>query len=250
MKVLITSGGTDIPIDSIRSITNKSKGTFGSLLAKKIFESGNDVIFFYKEGTKTPFKKDINLYKFDLEYLAHYLSQILNEFKNIFLPYRDHYKESTFKTYNDYSNGLENLIKSENPDVIVLAAAVSDYGTCPVEGKIKTNDSFTIEFKPLPKVISKVREWSPKSVLVGFKLLVNSPEKELIEAARKLCLDNDCDFVVANDLNNIKENEHKVIIVNKNSESELSFNNDINAQAKFVVDQIIQEYNIKFGKIL
>ena len=30
MKILITSGGTKIPIDLVRPITNMSRGTFGS----------------------------------------------------------------------------------------------------------------------------------------------------------------------------------------------------------------------------
>ena len=33
MKILVTSGGTKIPIDRVRDITNMSTGTFGSKIA-------------------------------------------------------------------------------------------------------------------------------------------------------------------------------------------------------------------------
>ena len=36
-KILITSGGTKIKIDRVRSITNMSKGTFGSQIAESFF---------------------------------------------------------------------------------------------------------------------------------------------------------------------------------------------------------------------
>jgi phosphopantothenate-cysteine ligase len=50
---------------------------------------------------------------------------------------------------------------------------------------------------------------------VGFKLLVGSTESELVEAARKSVEENGCDFVVANDLNDIKAGNHKIIVVDK-----------------------------------
>ena len=38
MKILITSGGTKVPIDRVRSITNMSQGTFGSRIADAFFD--------------------------------------------------------------------------------------------------------------------------------------------------------------------------------------------------------------------
>ncbi len=45
MKILITSGGTRVPIDSVRSITNMSKGTYGKNL---LVECVNELQF--REG--------------------------------------------------------------------------------------------------------------------------------------------------------------------------------------------------------
>lgn len=39
MKILITSGGTKVPIDSVRSITNLSKGTFDSQIIDVFYQN-------------------------------------------------------------------------------------------------------------------------------------------------------------------------------------------------------------------
>lgn len=40
MNILITSGETKIPIDLVRSITNMSRGTFGSKICGAFWKSG------------------------------------------------------------------------------------------------------------------------------------------------------------------------------------------------------------------
>jgi phosphopantothenoylcysteine synthetase/decarboxylase len=112
-----------------------------------------------------------------------------------------------------------NGIYYENPksfDIIILAAAVSDYGTVPVDGKIRTKDNLNIELQPLPKVISKIRGIvGEKTKIVGFKLLVNSTKEELEASARDSLIKNNLDMVIANDLRDIKSNNHKLLIVEK-----------------------------------
>ena len=48
---------------------------------------------------------------------------------------------------------------------------------------------------------------------LGFKLLIDSKQDELIAAAEKSIVDNHCDIVVANDLADIKSNNHRVHLV-------------------------------------
>ena len=45
MKILITSGGTQINIDSVRRITNMSTGKFGSKIASELLKMGHEVYF-------------------------------------------------------------------------------------------------------------------------------------------------------------------------------------------------------------
>lgn len=188
---LLTSGGTKIKIDMVRSITNMSKGTFGSKIAHEILENGFDLTFLHAEGSKTPCTATN---KSSCKYI-----------------------QRTYVTFDDYAKCLdEELI--HKPNIIILAAAVSDYGVENyVDGKIRSGGDLVIRLKPLPKLISMVREKCPMSVICGFKLLVNSTEKELLDAATKSLVDNKLDLVVGNDLRDIKAGQHKLLVVEKGS---------------------------------
>ena len=190
MKVLVTSGGTKIKLDLVRSITNMSRGTFGSKIATSFSKLplDTDITFLYAKNSKLPYCNSLN----DC--------------------FRRGIKLVEYVTFDDYEAELEVCLKQQ-PDIIVLAAAVSDYGVeNPVNGKIRSGNDLIIKLVPLPKLISTVREICPNSVLCGFKLLVNSTEEELKEAIYKSVHANKCDLVVGNDLRDIKNDNHKLII--------------------------------------
>ena len=65
-------------------------------------------------------------------------------------------------------------------------------------------DNLVIVLKPTPKIISIIKNLSPSTYLVGFKLLDGVSKEELIEVAKRLQNKNNCDLVVANDLSNIR----------------------------------------------
>jgi hypothetical protein len=71
----------------------------------------------------------------------------------------------------------------------------------------------TIQLHPLPKLISSVRAKAPRCTLVGFKLLVDCSEDELVQASYKSIAENHCDLVVANDWRSLQRNEHQVLLV-------------------------------------
>ena len=62
-----------------------------------------------------------------------------------------------------------------------------------------------VAIKYLPKVISVIKDASPKTFLVGFKLLDGVCDEKLIYVGRELMKKNNCDVVVANDLSNIRK---------------------------------------------
>ena len=215
MKILITSGGTKVKIDSVRHIANMSSGTFGSRIASEALQAGHEVIFLKAKNSKSPMLPELidGMSTDDLE----------KEFKKC-LSFREKYgarsidgrkfTEFTYSEFEEYSDNLKYIINLFEPDVIVLAAAVSDYGIAnPMEGKIRSKSDLTLNLTPLPKVISTVRDLAPKAIIVGFKLLVNSTKEELIEAADKSLMQNKLDLVVANDLRDIKNNDHALYLV-------------------------------------
>jgi len=217
MKILITSGGTKIPIDTVRSITNMSHGTLGSRMAEEFLKAGHDVLFFRAEGSKSPFTKTIDLINQD------YCPGEFEEWYRTRKPFWDHYGEFSYKTFEDYQSELENIIKQHKPDMIILAAAVSDYGVeNPMQGKIRTKGDLSIPLKPLPKIISNVREWAgDKAIIVGFKLLVDVKEEELIASAKDSLTKNKLDYVCANDLRSILNGNHMLFLIDKEDMIEL-----------------------------
>lgn len=210
MKILVTSGGTKIPIDRVRDITNMSKGTFGSKIATELLKMEHSVVFFKAKGSVAPFelKLDLRLSGFHENY-----GKLIVEYTKL-APLVHKYSEYEYATFDQYAERLKFIIGVEQPDVIVLAAAVSDYGVENfVDGKMRSNNDYQIKLKQLPKLIYHIKEWAPKAKLVGFKMLVNSRDYELIEASKRSIADNKCDMIVANDLQEIKDNKHRVHLV-------------------------------------
>ena len=213
MKILITSGGTKIPIDRVRSLTNMSKGTFGSRIADAFFseglksflnrnEQGNSIekiTFFMAKGSKMPTMQGI----YDMTYEDGYRP----------IEYVE------YSTFDDYKNGIEKLLTEETYDIIVVAAAVSDYGVANYyDGKYRSReDDMCIKLVKLPKILPIMRKLAPDSIICGFKLLVDSTEDELVEAMRKQIVESDVDLVIGNDLRDIKADNHSLMVISKHN---------------------------------
>lgn len=236
MKILVTSGGTKIKIDRVRDITNMSQGTFGSKIAEEYLKLKHEVVFLKAKHSKSPVSltadfghmKDQN--KIRPEQYQEWYAKVQG--------FIDHYEEHVYTTYDDYFESLKFLIGVEQPDIIVLAAAVSDYGVDTyVDGKIRSNDMLTLKMIQLPKVINQIRDWAPTAKIVGFKLLVKSKPEELLAAATRTLNENKCDLVVANDLQDIVDNNHKLLLLTNTNKLEYQAKNslDPNYLARVVV---------------
>ncbi len=220
MKFLITSGGTKVPIDPVRDITNMSRGTFGSKIAVEALRQRHAVHYFAGEDSVGPFE-----FKVDLHQRRQKLWSVDPEIERltnlqVFCNWAHKeklYSETRYRNYDDYASLLERDIAEQKPDVIVLAAAVSDYITDSSQTKVRSGKDLTIQLKPAEKIISKVRAWAPEAILIGFKLLVDVSSEDLIEAALASIETNDCDLVVANDLMSLKRGNHELYIVSKES---------------------------------
>ena len=204
MKILITSGGTKVKIDLVRSITNMSRGTFGSqicdsfwrkIIAPSDASDKNVIVFFHAKNSRMPIAESNH------NSCCDYDSGI----------YAIRYIE--YDTFDDYRTKLTDLLKSEKFDIIVLAAAVSDYGVANYfNGKYHSSDDMTIKLVKLPKVITEVRALAPNATICGFKLLVNSTDEELRAAMDKQFAENDIELCVGNDLRDIKADDHRLTI--------------------------------------
>lgn len=184
-KVVITSGGTIEPIDSVRFITNRSSGKMGAALAESAYLSGAQVkILRSKKSVKPRF--NIN--------------------------------EEIFETAED----LERLLEKETLQsaIIIHAAAVSDFKPKNVlKGKISSGKRFTVVFEPREKILDKLKKYNPKVLVVGFKALFDVSDGELIKSAKEILKKSNADFIVANDVGKknrgFETDTNEVIVVDK-----------------------------------
>ena len=193
MNILITSGGTVVPIDPVRYIGNFSGGRFMSDLAYEFMMLGNNVHFFTSKHGKRPFSKF--------------------RFVNPFL--RRYYSQTEYFTYQDYSDRLLSLLTEKKFDMVISGAAVSDFILeDPSESKIRSNNGkdLVIRLKPAKKIISEIKNIQPDTKLIGCKLLANSSYVDLMNAAEGCLRYNNCDAVIANDLSSLNK-DHEVYIV-------------------------------------
>lgn len=198
MNIVITSGGTSEDIDKVRKITNRSSGKLGSMIADEFVN-----------------KYDKNIGK------IYYLCP-----KNAILP-QINKKIEIINITNTQSlkDKIEEILTQNKIDVFIHSMAVSDYTVDFVEdenGKILDSEKISsnlnkliIHLKQTPKIISMVKQLSPKTKLVGFKLLSNVNQDDLITAAKNLMDKNNCDFVLANDITNISKEKHIGYLINK-----------------------------------
>ena len=175
VNILITSGGTEEYIDDVRVITNISTGKLG----KRIAESFSEL-----EGIKI--------------YYVHSRTAAIPEGENIHL--------FKVRTANDALNMIESIMLNDRIDVVIHAMAVSDFTFKRDSNvKLKSNDAngfieylrSTITYNP--KIISKIKEWNSKTILIGFKFEVGLTTDNLIACAESLIEKNNCDLVIAND---------------------------------------------------
>ena len=255
MKVLIASGGTKVPIDRVRSIANMSHGTFGSRIADAFFNDGLKA-FRTKNEHGTPIEK---ITFFMAKGSMKPTFQSLND-----ETYEDGYRPIEYveySTFDDYKSGIEELLKKETYDIIVVAAAVSDYGVANYyNGKYRSReDDMCIKLVKLPKILPIMRKLAPESVICGFKLLVDSTDVELLNAMKNQIVESDVDLVIGNDLRDIKSNDHRLTVMSKHNHVPREYSLPppeerkhfvVYPLAKAVVDECFKEYTIKKQKMI
>src|SRR3989338_990292 len=134
-KILVTAGATSEEIDPVRVITNKSSGKMGVYTAEEAFLRGADVTLIRGTNAVEPQYnfKDIKIYN---------VKELFNEIR-------------------------KNL---KNPDVMIHAAAVSDFTiNNKASNKIKSNRSLHLELTPTTKIFEHIKKINENITLVGFK---------------------------------------------------------------------------------
>lgn len=175
--ILITSGGTLEKWDEVRGHTNLARGTMGRYLAELALAQGAYVI-----------------------YLHGYFAAAPDAQPNLQLQ--------SFMGIESLAYEIRTLLRERPVDAVIMTAAVSDWvvdkmvdphGNLITDtGKISSDTPPVVHFKKAPKVISQIKDWSPATTLVGFKLEHTTDESYLLGRARQRLEAWRADLCVAN----------------------------------------------------
>ncbi|HFI0255455.1 TPA: phosphopantothenate--cysteine ligase [Streptococcus suis] len=220
MKLLITSGGTSEAIDQVRAITNHASGHLGKIIAEQALKRGHEVtLVTTKQAVKPTSHDKLTVIQItDVDSLKSTLEPLV----------KTHHALIHSMAVSDYTpvymTGLDELRETED-----ISSLLKKQNT---ESKISSKADYQVLFlKKTPKVISYVKKWNPSIQLIGFKLLVDVPKEELFAVARQSIERNGADYIVANDLRDIKGKQHIAYLVDTSTE--------VQAQTKDEIAQLI-----------
>lgn len=184
MRILVTAGNTQTPLDRVRCITNIFSGRTGATIALTARSRGHDVTLF----TSHP---DLSIG-----------------------PSQTPPRIQSYRTFEDLEQLMSSTIPNGQFDAIVHAAAVNDYHVAGMyirdgehfrdvsAGKVKgSHAELWIRLTPAPKLVDKIRtDWHFTGTLVKFKLEVDKTDDELLQIAEQSRTHSGANLMVANTL--------------------------------------------------
>ena len=197
-RILVTSGGTSEYIDDVRVLTNISTGKLGAMIADSLACERAEVQYLHGRNARIP--SWLGTGTLGSCVTAH--------------PSGNSIECTEVRSAQDAYDAMEKLVPQM--DAVVHAMAVSDF-TFKRDAAIKCSSSDAEAFIEYmrqtitknPKIIGKVKEWNPRTILIGFKFEVGLGLGELVTIADKSITTNGCDLVVANDKAEMtREKEH------------------------------------------
>lgn len=203
MKALVTGGGCEEPIDGVRFVANFSTGKTSARIAQALREAGHDVTLLTGLRATVP--------EGDPEAPPTALGRL---------------EIVRFRTFADLAVALQTAAESDSYDLIVHAAAVSDYSVESVDAegaryaggtvpKLESAETLTVRLVRNPKLADSLRDWTRHGAapekpctIVAFKLTNGASEEERGTAAESLLERTDVDLVISNDLSEISGEKH------------------------------------------
>lgn len=251
-RILITAGPTNEYIDEVMKITNMSTGRLGIELTKRFLEEGSEVTLIATRSVirsglyeRYNLKYNSNLKSIPIETTEDMYKALEAKSKEIYdlvihsSAVGDYKPEFSFRM-EDMAKELENSIKEGRVTYEKILSILTN-PNCKVNDDTKISSyepNLTVKLTLTTKLISRLRDWYPNSMLIGFKLLENVPKETLMEVAQRLCIKNNMDYIIANDLHDLRGGQHLSFLVNHDGYQNIEFHSpeDIyNATSKLLV---------------
>ncbi|MFN3527498.1 MAG: bifunctional phosphopantothenoylcysteine decarboxylase/phosphopantothenate--cysteine ligase CoaBC [Candidatus Altarchaeaceae archaeon] len=181
--VIVTAGGTREFIDPIRFIGNPSTGKTGYAIAKAFLKRNFNVILI---SAPTCLK----------------------------IPKHENLKFISVVSAIDMKKAIDENF--DNADIIISAAAISDYRPeKKFDFKIKkTEDEINLKLIRNPDILEELGKRKGNKILVGFSV----ETENLIENSKLKLKNKNLDLIVANDISSFGSEKSKVTIIKSNGE--------------------------------
>lgn len=246
IAVIVTAGPTLENIDHVMQITNGSTGKLGATVAETLLNADGKhsevaarirkVYYLSHKTAQTPVVPDGQAYKLqqvqitDAQSLLDAVTNICGTDKIGLIvhsaavgDYRARYSaraedvaKELAKRVMNAAHGLHGFDAGDKDCLKRIIMDVLSYPECALNDDTKMSSCEPHLFTMMdltPKVISSMRSLAPDACIVGFKLLDYVPKPALFHIASELRTRNKLDYVVANDLSEIKKGGHPAFII-------------------------------------
>lgn len=177
-KIVITAGGTEEAIDDVRVISNLSSGKMGHAIADLASYYGADVtLVTTKSKNENP------------------LIQSTQKVKSV----------------SELKAALETVLSQET-DMLIMSAAVSDFTVQKSEKKIKRSSQSVLDLIPTSDILQGITEKMPDLNTIGFCL---ESEQHLLEVAYEKLMRKQLSFIIANTSENLGSDFKSFYILKK-----------------------------------
>jgi len=205
VRILVTAGNTQAPIDRVRCLTNIFTGRTGARIALHAHDRGHEVTL-----------------------LTSHPETVSDSLKSIVSPKA--WSVHPYRTFGDFQSLMGDFVTHRSFDAVVHCAAVSDYLPAGVyspvaetrfqpdgrwtsdvgiptlvdrsAGKVRSDEpELWLRLVRAPKLVDRIRsDWKFRGVLVKFKLEVGVNDEKLLEIAERSRQHSAADLMVANTL--------------------------------------------------
>ena len=244
-RILITGGPTNEYIDEVMKITNMSTGSLSLDLAKCAADAGCEVTLIVTESvpgsaryeryalgedpkvTTVPIETTRDMFE-----ALHAASLEPKGFDVVIhaAAVGDYTPEFSFRLEDLAAELAQAVLELNEADEEQLTEALLNIMADP---QCKVNDDskissyephLTVKLTLTQKLIAQLRGWFPDALLIGSKLLENVSTDHLVEVAQKLCIKNHMDFIMANDLAELRSGKPYRYLVSRDGFTGITLN--------------------------
>jgi phosphopantothenoylcysteine decarboxylase/phosphopantothenate--cysteine ligase len=181
-RILISVGSTIEYIDPIRIISNTSSGKMGYSLVNQALKHGMDVT------------------------VVKGMTLIDESFSKFFEQTASRPQIIETQTTEQMAQAITSELNNKQYDIVILAAAVSDFRPSLVSDKKIPTDSNSIDLKLLPtiKIVDKIKHIQRDTFLVAFKAEYKVDYHNLLTKSWQKLVQSRADLIIANDVGSSK----------------------------------------------